>query len=101
VVKEDAADYQKVPDIALSLEGAEKSVQVLWSGAKLNKMGSGIGIRHSGWPQLKGEGGASPCYSCGSTNHMASSATSKKPSATIVVRKAMLEGHAEADQRHH
>ena len=30
------------------------------------------------------------------------SATLKKPSATIVVRKAMLlEGHAEADQRHH
>jgi len=24
-----------------------------------------------GRPQLKGEGGSSPCYSCGSTNHMA------------------------------
>ena len=39
--KADAADYQKVLDVALSLEAAEKSVQDLRGGAKLNKMGSG------------------------------------------------------------
>ena len=31
------ADYQKVLDIALSLEKVEKSVQGLWGGTKLNK----------------------------------------------------------------
>jgi len=40
LLTEGAADYQKVLDVALSLEAAEKSVQDL-RGAKLNKMGSG------------------------------------------------------------
>ena len=71
-----AADYQKVLDVALSLEAAEKSVQDLWGGAKLNMMGRSGDRRPpfkgSGRPQLKGEGGASPCYRCGRTNHKAS-----------------------------
>ena len=41
LLTENAADYQKVLDVALSLEAAEKSVQDLWVGTKLNKMGSG------------------------------------------------------------
>ena len=41
LLMEVAADYQKVLDVALSLEAAEKSVQDLQSGAKLNKMSSG------------------------------------------------------------
>ena len=75
LLTEDAADYQKVLDVALSLEAAEKSVQDLRGGAKLNKMGSGDRrppFKGSGRPQLKGEGGASPCYRCGRTNHRAS-----------------------------
>ena len=104
LLTEDAADYQKVLDVALSLEAAEKSVQDLRGGAKLNKMGSGDRrppFKGSGRPQLKGEEVLARATDVEGQTTGPQSATSRKPSATIVVRKAMSPGRAEADQRHH
>ena len=107
VLKEDAADCQKVLDVALSLEATEKGVQDLWGGAKLNKMGSGDRhppFKESGWNQDDYNSKEKEVLVHATVVEVQTtwprSATSNKPSATIVVRKAMLQGRAEADQRH-
>ena len=61
LLTEDGADYQRVLEVALSLEAAEKGVDDL-QGRKLNQLGQHSASGNKG-------GGEGACFRCGRSNH--------------------------------
>ena len=89
LLTEDKADYQKVLDVALSLEAVEKGVNDLQAGTgSVNNL---QGRHQSGaqLPKREGNRDAKACYRCGRTNHNPTECYFKE----AVCRRCGIKGH--------